>query len=81
MRGKNAIKRCSVTNVRMLESVKRAVGNCGHVLQASRIGQRIKVHHLVPALHSQPHYGRTNKASTACDKKFHRLSFELKRAA
>ena len=65
--GKGRNQRCVVANICLYKGVKWAVRHWGQIGQIGGIGQRIKVHHLMPTLHRQPHHGRADKPRPACD--------------
>ena len=57
----------AVADVHMGEMIKRAVRHRRQVFQASRIGQRIDIHHLMAPTDGQPHNRRANKTGPPCD--------------
>ena len=78
MLGKNPVQRGAVTDIDMLEGVKRAARNRGHVVETGGIGQRIDIDDRMPARHSQPHHRRADKARTARDQQLHAEPSQMK---
>ncbi len=74
MRGKHAVHRGTVPDIRLLEGIERRRSHRRDILEACRIGKGIDIDDLVATLHGEARHCRTDKSGTACHKDLHELS-------
>ena len=78
MGGKDAVQRGPVADIGLFKRIGVRARNRSDILKAGRIGQRVKVHHLMPARHGQPHHGGADKPSPPGHKDLHSTPSQMK---
>jgi hypothetical protein len=78
VRGKDPVQCHAVADVSLFKAVEVRPRNRGHVFKAGGIGQRVKVHHLIPARDRQPHHRRPDEPCPPGDEQLHCAASQMK---
>ena len=68
---KHRIHRGAIPDISLYEVIIGRVRHRRHILQTSRIGQRIDIDHIMAIAHRLPDDGRSDKASAPCHQDLH----------
>ena len=78
MGGEDAVKCGAVANIGLFKRVEVRARYRGDILKAGCIGQRVKVHHLMPTPYGQPHHGGSDKPGPPGHKDLHSTPSQMK---